>query len=119
MSNTRNTPVEVLELEHPVRVRQYAMRAGSGGAGKHAGGDGVIREYEALADIEASLLTDRRRHGPEGAKGGHMGRPGMNLKNGVALPARAAVSLKSGDVLRIETPGGGGWGPALMPPQPS
>jgi N-methylhydantoinase B len=112
MSNTRNTPVEVLELEHPVRVTRYALREGSGGTGRHRGGEGVVREYQALAEMEASLLTDRRRHGPEGARGGGPGRPGANLLNGVALPARAGVTLRPGDVLRIETPGGGGWGEA-------
>jgi N-methylhydantoinase B len=110
MSNTRNTPVEVFELEHPARILRYAMREASGGAGVNRGGDGVIREFEALTEIEASLLTDRRRHGPEGSKGGAAGKPGANLKNGKSLPARAAVTLKKGDVLTIETPGGGGWG---------
>ena len=110
MSNTRNTPIEVLELEIPVRVRTYALRAGSGGVGKSAGGDGVIREYEALAPIEAGLLTERRRHGPRGAAGGGDGAPGANLLNGTALAAKTGCSLAPGDVLRIETPGGGGWG---------
>jgi len=110
MSNTRNTPIEVLELEIPVRVRTYALRAGSGGVGKLAGGDGVIREYEALAPMEAGLLTERRRHGPRGAAGGGDGACGANLRNGSPLPAKAGCSLAPGDVLRIETPGGGGWG---------
>jgi len=110
MSNTRNTPIEVLELEIPVRVRTYALRAGSGGVGKWAGGDGVIREYEALAPMEAGLLTERRRHGPRGAAGGGDGAPGANLLNGTALAAKTGCSLALGDVLRIETPGGGGWG---------
>ncbi len=110
MSNTRNTPVEVFELEHPLRIRTYALRAGSGGAGRHRGGDGVVREYEALTEIEGSLLTERRRHAPGGAVGGAPGRPGENLLNGQPLGARAAVTLQPGDVLRIETPGGGGYG---------
>ena len=110
MSNTRNTPVEVLELEFPLRVRTYALRSGSGGAGTASGGDGVIREIEALAPAEASLLSERRRHGPRGAAGGGDGAPGRNLLNGTPLAAKAAVSLRAGDVLRIETPGGGGWG---------
>ncbi len=110
MSNTRNTPVEVLELEFPLRVRTYALRAGSGGAGTAKGGDGVIREIEALAPAEASLLSEHRRHGPRGAAGGQDGAPGRNLLNGAALGAKATVTLRPGDVLRIETPGGGGWG---------
>jgi len=110
MSNTRNTPIEVLELEHPLRVRTYALRRGTGGVGKWAGGDGVVREFEALAPMEATLLTERRRHGPCGAAGGSPGAPGANLKNGAALPAKVTLRLAAGDVLRIETPGGGGWG---------
>ena len=110
MSNTRNTPVEVLELELPLRVRTYALRGGSGGSGAARGGDGVIREIEALAPAEASLLSERRRHRPRGAAGGGDGAPGRNLLNGAPLAAKAAVALKPGDILRIETPGGGAWG---------
>jgi N-methylhydantoinase B len=110
MSNTRNTPIEVLELEHPLRVRTYALRRGSGGVGESAGGDGVVREFEALGPMEATLLTERRRHGPRGAAGGSPGTPGANLVNGAALPAKVTLRLAAGDVLRIETPGGGGWG---------
>jgi N-methylhydantoinase B len=112
MSNTRNTPIEVFELEHPMRIRRYALRSGSGGAGRHRGGDGVVREYEALAPCEASLITERRRHAPQGADGGSDGAPGRNLLNGRPIGGRAAVTLARGDVLRIETPGGGGWGRA-------
>ncbi len=110
MSNTRNTPVEVFELEHPMRIRCYGLRRGSGGEGRHRGGDGVVREYEALAEIEASLLTERRRHPPRGAAGGEPGACGRNLLNGQPLGPRAAVTLKPGDRLRLETPGGGGFG---------
>jgi len=110
MSNTRNTPIEVFELEHPLRIRAYALRRGSGGAGGWRGGEGVVREYQALAEIECSLLTERRRHAPRGARGGGNGAPGKNLLNGKPLAARAAVTLQSGDVLRVETPGGGGYG---------
>jgi N-methylhydantoinase B len=110
MSNTRNTPIEVLELEHPLRVREYAVRWGSGGVGTWAGGDGVVREFEALAPMEATLLTERRRHAPRGAAGGRDGACGANLKGGAALPAKLTLLLAAGDVLRIETPGGGGWG---------
>ena len=110
MSNTRNTPIEVLELEHPLRVRTYALRRGSGGVGTWGGGDGVVRELEALAPMDATLLTERRRHGPRGAAGGSPGAVGANLENGAALPAKVTLRLAAGDVLRIETPGGGGWG---------
>jgi N-methylhydantoinase B len=97
-------------LEHPLRIRSYALRRGSRGAGQWPGGEGVVREYEALTEIEVSLLTERRRHAPRGAKGGGSGAPGQNLLNGKPLGARAAVTLKVGDVLRVETPGGGGYG---------
>jgi N-methylhydantoinase B len=115
MSNTRNTPVEVLELECPVRVRRYALRTGSGGVGECGGGDGVIREFEALAETEVSLLTERRRHAPRGVAGGANGATGRNLVNGRRLPAKSQVRLKAGDVLTLETPGGGGYGKAQVP----
>lgn len=110
MSNTRNTPIEVLELECPLRVRAYALRRGSGGGGQWPGGDGVTREFEALAPMEATLLTERRRHRPRGAAGGADGAPGANMLNGAPVPAKTTLRLAPGDVLRIETPGGGGWG---------
>ena len=99
-----------VELEIPVRIRTYALRTRSGGAGQWGGGDGVVREYEALAPMEAGLLTERRRRGPRGAAGGGDGAAGANLRNGHPLPAKAACTLAPGDVLRIETPGGGAWG---------
>src|SRR5215218_3927799 len=108
MSNTLNTPVEALELEFPLRAVEYSIRRGSGGAGRHRGGDGVVRELEALADMRYSLITERRRHPPPGADGGEDGQPGRNLLNGDELPSKAAGSLRAGDRLRIETPGGGG-----------
>ena len=110
MSNTLNTPVEALELEFPLRVTTYAVRRGSGGSGRHRGGDGVIRELEALADMDYSLLTERRRHAPPGAQGGEPGAKGRNLIDGEELPAKARGSLARGQTLRIETPGGGGHG---------
>jgi N-methylhydantoinase B len=110
MSNTRNTPVEVLEMEYPLRLKSYALRRRSGGVGRWPGGDGVIREFEALAPMEASILAERRRHAPRGAAGGRDGEPGRTLLNGVAIAPKVSVSLASGDVLRVETPGGGGWG---------
>ena len=111
MSNTLNTPIEVLELEHPLRVRTYALRRGSGGEGRWRGGDGVVREFEALEPMDATLLTERRKHGPAGTVGGGAGQPGANLLNGRILPSKVTLRLKAGDILRIETPGGGGaWG---------
>jgi N-methylhydantoinase B len=110
MSNTLNTPVEALELEFPLRVSEYALRRGSGGAGRFRGGDGVVRELEALAPMDFSLLTERRRHAPPGADGGEAGARGRNLLDGRELPAKARGSLTPGQRLRIETPGGGGQG---------
>src|SRR5205085_902326 len=110
MSNTRNTPIEVLEMEYPLRLKAYALRRGSGGVGKWSGGEGVIREFEALAAMDASVLSDRRRHAPCGAGGGGAGAPGRTLVNGAPLPPKASTRLTAGDVVRVETPGGGGWG---------
>jgi N-methylhydantoinase B len=110
MSNTLTTPVEALELAYPLRVRRHALRLGSGGAGRHRGGDGVVRELETLEACRASILSERRAHAPAGARGGEPGARGRNLLNGEELPAKATVELAPGDVLRIETPGGGGWG---------
>ena len=115
MSNTLNTPIEVLEMEHPLRVRTYALRTGSGGPGQWTGGDGVIREFEALAPMETTLLTERRRHGPAGGAGGLDGEAGANLLNGQRLASKTTMRLVAGDVLRIETPGGGGWGKGQDP----
>jgi N-methylhydantoinase B len=110
MSNTLTTPVEALELAYPLRVRRHELRVGSGGPGRRQGGDGVVRELEALEHCRASILSERRTHPPAGAKGGSPGAPGRNLLNGRELPAKASVELSPGDVLRIETPGGGGFG---------
>jgi N-methylhydantoinase B len=110
MSNTLNTPVEALELEFPLRVTEYARRRGSGGEGRHRGGDGVIREVEARADMTYSLLTERRRHAPAGADGGGDGARGRNVLDGEELPPKATGELSEGQRLRIETPGGGGVG---------
>ncbi len=112
MSNTLNTPVEALELEFPLRVVEYSVRRGSGGGGAHRGGDGVVREYEMLEDMELSLLTERRRHAPPGADGGEPGAKGRNLLDGDELPPKATRTLKRGARLRLETPGGGGHGRA-------
>jgi N-methylhydantoinase B len=110
MSNTLNTPLEALELEFPLRAAQYSLRRGSCGAGRFRGGDGVVREIEALEEMRFSLITERRRHAPPGADGGEPGAPGRNLLNGEELPGKASGTLQPGDRLRIETPGGGGYG---------
>jgi N-methylhydantoinase B len=110
MSNTLNTPIEALELEFPIRVREYAVRRGSGGRGEHRGGDGVVRELEARAPLHYSLITERRRHAPPGAEGGEPGQRGLNLLDGAELPPKAIGQLRAGQRLRIETPGGGGYG---------
>ena len=110
MSNTLNTPIEALELEFPMRMVEYSLRRGSGGEGEHRGGDGVVREIEALAPLRYSLITERRRHAPPGAAGGEPGACGRNLLDGEELPAKAIGELAPGQRLRIETPGGGGFG---------
>lgn len=114
MTNSLNTPVEALERAFPVRVVRYAIRTGSGGAGRHPGGDGVVREFEALSPLEGTLLADRRRNGPWGLAGGRSGQPGRDgiERNGAreAIPGKGRFALAPGDRIRIETPGGGGWG---------
>jgi N-methylhydantoinase B len=112
MSNTLNTPVEALELAYPLRVERYALRPGSGGAGAHRGGDGVVRELRVLEGCRLSVLAQRRRSGPRGAAGGADGERGRTLVNRVELPPLASLDLAAGDVLTVETPGGGGFGPA-------
>jgi N-methylhydantoinase B len=110
MSNTLNTPVEALELEFPLRMTEYSLRRGSGGEGAHRGGDGVVRELEALTPLQFSLITERRRHSPPGADGGGPGARGRNLLDGEELEPKARGELQPGQRLRIETPGGGGYG---------
>jgi len=116
MSNTRNTPVEAIEHYLPVRISQYALRKGSGGKGAARGGDGIVREYEMLTDTSVTLLSDRRERGPYGARGGAPGSPGRNTlvrAGGGAeekLPGKVQIALGKGDRLKIETPGGGGYG---------
>ena len=110
MSNTLTTPVEALELAYPLRVERYGLRLGSGGAGAHRGGDGVVRELRALEDCRVSLLGERRARAPRGAHGGRDGAPGSNMLNGQGVPGKVTLDLRAGDVLTIETPGGGGYG---------
>jgi N-methylhydantoinase B len=108
MSNTLNTPVEALESEFPLRVRELSLRRGSGGAGSHRGGEGIVRELEALAPMRFTLITERRRHPPRGRDGAGDGAPGANLRNGEPLASKSEGDLGPGDRLKIETPGGAG-----------
>jgi N-methylhydantoinase B len=110
MSNTLSTPVEALELQYPLRVERYGLRLGSGGAGAHRGGDGVVRALRVLEDCRLSIISERRAHAPQGERGGEPGAHGRNRLNGEPLPAKVTRALTAGDVLTIETPGGGGWG---------
>jgi N-methylhydantoinase B len=110
MSNTLTTPTEALELAYPLRVERHSLRLGSGGAGVFRGGDGVIRELRALEPCRLSVIAQRRAWSPRGAEGGEPGAPGRNLLNGEELAAQATRDLAAGDVVRIETPGGGGFG---------
>jgi N-methylhydantoinase B len=117
MTNSLNTPAEALEYAYPLRVRRYALRPGSGGAGKHRGGDGIVRELEMLTDVQVTLLADRRSRGPWGLQGGEDGATGkarILRQDGTTeeLPGKCNTRLRMGDRLRIETPGGGGWGSA-------
>jgi N-methylhydantoinase B len=110
MSNTLNSPIEALESDYPVLVRELSVRRGSGGAGAHSGGEGIVRELEATAPMRYTLIAERRRHPPRGREGGGPGAPGRDLLNGHPIPAKGEGELRSGDRLRIETPGGGGYG---------
>jgi N-methylhydantoinase B len=115
MTNSLNTPTEALEYAYPLRVRQYLLRRGSGGNGRYRGGNGIIREIEMLADTEITLLADRRERGPYGLAGGTDGAPGKAAvvrEDGSSqeLPGKFNIRLRKGERIRIETPGGGGWG---------
>ncbi len=114
MSNTRNTPVEALELAYPIRVEEYSLRRGSGGGGRHKGGEGLVRAIRFLAPATATLTGERRRRAPYGLAGGEPGAPGRNvlIRDGAPtdLPGKTTLSLHPGDAIRVETPGGGGWG---------
>ena len=112
MSNTLNTPIEALELEYPMRVERYELRDGSGGDGEHRGGDGVERAVRVLEPATLNLLTDRRRHAPEGREGGGDGACGENLLNDEELPPKATRELAEGDVVVVRTPAAAGTGDA-------
>ena len=114
MTNTLNTPVEALEAAYPMRVTEYAVRRGSGGAGCHRGGDGIVRSYEFLAEASVTLLTERRTVSPPGLGGGSAASRGRNVLRAAdgesELPSKGLLRVQAGDRLTIETPGGGGWG---------
>ncbi len=114
MTNSLNTPTEALESSYPVRVLRYSLRRDSGGAGRFRGGDGIIREIEFLTEVRGSILSDRRRFPPYGLAGGKPGKPGKNqlITSGqpLTLPSKTVFNAQRGSILRIETPGGGGWG---------
>jgi N-methylhydantoinase B len=110
MTNTLNTPVEVVERHYPLRITRYAVRADSGGAGRYRGGDGLLREYHFLEDAELSILSERRAHAPWGLAGGGSGQPGRNLLDGEPLGSKVQMPVRAGQTLRVETPGGGGFG---------
>ncbi len=110
MSNTRNTPIESLERSYPMEIAEYAIRRGSGGTGAQVGGDGLVRRYRVLERCTVTLVTERRVRAPRGAMGGADGAVGVNRLNGTVLPAKCRLELSAGDVVSIETPGGGGWG---------
>jgi N-methylhydantoinase B/oxoprolinase/acetone carboxylase alpha subunit len=114
MTNTWNTPVEAFEHLFPVRIESYRVRRGSGGRGKHSGGDGIVRELRFLTSAEVTILSDRRDRGPWGLAGGASGKPGRNTliraNRVVPVPAKSRFDVHAGDVFRIETPGGGAWG---------
>ena len=115
MTNSLNTPAEALEYAYPLRVRRYSLRRESGGNGKHRGGDGIVREIEVLSEAEVTLLADRRKHGPYGLQGGGGGASGtaeVIRQDGSVecLPGKFNVRLRPGERIRIQTPGGGGWG---------
>jgi len=112
MTNSWNTPTEAFEHEYPVTVRAYTIRRGSGGGGKHRGGDGIIRELEFLEDADVTILSDRRTRGPWGLAGGNSGSPGRNTVAGKEVPAKTRIAIPRNGRLRIESPGGGGWGRA-------
>jgi N-methylhydantoinase B len=110
MSNTLSTPAEALELSYPLRVERHELRLGSGGAGRNRGGDGVVRELRVLESCRLSLIGERRRRAPQGVRGGAPGAPARDLLNGEELPGKVTRSLEAGELVRVETPGGGGFG---------
>lgn len=110
MTNTLNTPVEVLERHYPLRVERYSLRQGSGGSGQYPGGEGVVRTYRFLEPATLSIISERRLFAPWGLAGGEPGAAGLQRLDGVALAPKVSLEVEAGQLLEIETPGGGGWG---------
>jgi N-methylhydantoinase B len=114
MTNTMNTPIEALEYSYPFHVTEYSIRRGTGGTGGHRGGDGIVREIQLLSDAEITVLSERRAFPPYGLFGGGPGAVGRNItvQDGKPMerPGKFSLSLKKGDRIRVETPGGGGYG---------
>jgi len=114
MSNTRNTPIEALEYSYPLRITEYSLRSGSGGRGQHCGGEGLVRSIQFLTPVTITLTSERRERPPYGLQGGEVGANGRNIlvrdDKPIPLPGKVTADLQAGDTLRIETPGGGGWG---------
>jgi len=114
MTNTLNTPVEALEYAYPLRVMRYEIRCGSGGLGHKHGGDGLRRDIQVLVNCQATLLTERRTHRPYGLNGGEPGQSGVNSlvrgQDQISLAGKGTVELHQGDIISIQTPGGGGYG---------
>lgn len=115
MTNTLNTPIEILEMNYPLRINQYSIRRQSGGRGKHRGGDGLIREYQFLQPCSVTMLSERRLHPPTGLNGGADGKPAVNALNGNTLPGKFTIHADAGDILTVKTAGGGGWGMEASP----
>jgi N-methylhydantoinase B len=116
MTNTLNTPIEALERELPIIIKSYSIRQSSGGTGKYKGGNGIVREFKFLTNTEVTIITERRLNAPYGINGGNPGTKGINFliteKGKELLPPKKTFKVKPGNILRIETPGGGGWGKA-------
>ncbi len=115
MTNSLNTPAEALEYAYPFRITRYELRQGSGGEGKQRGGNGIVREMEVLTDAQVTLLSERRRVAPYGLHGGSSGATGSAVVTDLQgherqLAGKASTKLKKGERIRVETPGGGGWG---------
>jgi N-methylhydantoinase B/oxoprolinase/acetone carboxylase alpha subunit len=110
MTNSLNTPIEAFERLYPVRIRRYGIRRGSGGAGRFPGGDGIVKQFEFLTEAEVTILSDRRKRGPYGLAGGASGKPGRNRLGRRLLPSKTRLLVQHGDVLTVESPGGGGYG---------